>query len=837
MTQQFQPALVEPKWQERWEQEGLYRPNLLSEETQYNYYNLLMLADPADDVHVGHLFGYTGSDVAARYKRAHGHNVFFPFGVNSFALTTEKEAAEHGLHPHQWVETNIECMTQQIRRLGTMIDWSDTLATHRPDYYKWNQWFFLKLLERGVVHRELGSVDWCPVCHTTLGHEQVKGEDHVCEQCTTPVIKKNLYHWKIRTSDYAEELLRDLAKVDWPDNIKTAQRDWIGRSRGVNIRFPVQGLKEEIEVFTTRPETAFGATFLVLAPHHRLLDKVTASSHRESVEQFRRQSSHEIRRLSPEKEKTGVFTGGYAINPLTKELIPIWIADYVLLDYGTGAIMGVPAGDQRDLEFARKYNLPVRRVVVPLNGDETAAVTEAYTEPGFMINSAAINGLFTLGRYVREEWGDEQIKVYGFALKKDEAEAKEVIIEYLKDEGIGEPTMLYRLQDWVISRQRHWGCPIPIVYCQSCGQVPVPIDQLPVQLPADFGSLSTEPLSLKSHDGFRDAACPRCGRDAERECDTMDPSIDSSWYFYRHLNPHLDDAVVDSSLVRKWLPVTHYTGATEYAVTHLLYARIWTKLMRDLGLIDLNEPFARLLKEGVILGPDSRKMSKRRGNVVGSEKLLQEHGADILRGHLMFIGPWVQGGPFSLAGIEGIRRFYNRVWDLSTDRVDEISDTPEIVDLESIVHQTIERVQNAYEVFSFNLVLAALMEMSNTLRDVRSQIVTTSAWDEAVETLLIMMAPIAPHMTEELWEQRGHASSIHRQPWPLFDQQKATKATFELVIQFNGKVRDRVQAPVEIDEVAARRLALQSKIILQLLNGREPRKVVYVPRRLVNVVG
>ncbi|MEK6282497.1 MAG: leucine--tRNA ligase [Acidobacteriota bacterium] len=843
MALRFDPTIIECKWQTRWQAERIYETNLSSDDTPTNFYNLVMFPCPADELHVGHLYAYTGQDVIGRFRRARGCNVFFPFGFDSFGLAVENAAIKHGMHPKTWAEANIKYMTSQIHNLGTMIDWIGTLATHRPEYYKWNQWLFLKLLERGLIYREFGPVDWCPACQSTLIREHIKGEDYVCDECRTPVIKKNLNHWRLRMSAYAKELLQD-AGIDWQDNIKTTQRNWIGRSRGANIRFPVQGMREQIEVFTTRPETVYGATFLVLAPEHPLVDNVTSSAHRDSVEKYMHQaaSQSEMKRVATDGEKTGVFTGGYAINPFTNRAIPIWIAEYVLVGYGTGAIMGVPAGDQRDLDFARRYSLPVQRVVVPLNSDgrETAEVTEAYTEPGVMVNSGEITGLFTLGKYIREEWGEEQIETYGFALREGQPEAKELIALILDDKGIGEMTTTFRLQDWLISSQRYWGTPIPVVYCKSCGEVPVPWDQLPVELPMDVDFLSTGQSTMKSHDEFRNAPCPKCGLEAERETDTMDAFVGSSWYFYRCLSPHLDNAAFDSELAEKWLPIKQYSGQAEHALTHLFYPRLWTRIMRDLGLIGFSEPFLKLLNRGIILGSDMRKMSRQRGNGVSADEMLKAHGADVLRGYLMFIGPWDQGGPFSPTGMEGIRRFYSRVWDLVTEtpKVDGIASQEEVRELETMVHQTIERVQDAYEGVSFNLALAALMALSNSLREIRSTpIVNNNAWQVAIDSFLIMLAPIAPHITEELWEQRGRSFSIHQQRWPIFDSGKAAEATFELIIQFNGKVRDRLKAPIGIDEAAARELALQSGPVQQQLGGNKPRKVIYVPGRLVNVVG
>jgi leucyl-tRNA synthetase len=844
MAQKYEPGVVESKWQRLWAEESLYETDLSPQDVRHNFFNLAAAPCPGRDVHVGHLYAYTGHDVNARYKRARGYNVFFPFGFNSLGVGAENAALERGMHPREWAEVNLKRVADIVSRLGTMIDWRSTLVTHEPEFYKWDQWFFLKMLERQIAYRELAPVDWCPSCRTSLAREQVKGEERVCELCETPVTKKTVQQWKLRLTAYADKLLKGLADVDWPEHLKTAQRAWIGPSRGGNIRFPVQGLEEQIEIFTTRPETSYGATFLVLAPEHPLVNQLTTDDRRAAVEEYKEQASRqsETKRLAADKEKTGVFTGRYAVNPLTAEPIPIWIADYVLLGYGTGAIMAVPAGDQRDLDFARRYGLAVRRVVVPFNRPEDAAaeVAEAYTGPGVMINSGAITGLLTLGRHVREEWGEDHRKTYGFGLDDSQPEAKEVFASILREGGIGEMSVSYRLRDWVISRQRYWGTPIPVVYCASCGTVPVPYDQLPVELPASVNLSPGGQPPPQVEETFRATTCPVCLREAERETDTMDALVAAAWGFCRSLSPNFEEGPFEPRLAGAWLPVRQYVGAPDEALTHLLYARFWTKVMRDLGLVGFDEPFLRLLNQGLILGSDMQKVSSGRADAADAATLLRDYGADILRGYLMFIGPWEQGGPFSTAGVEGIRRFYHRVWDLFNETRATAAGSAgrkEVGDLESLVHQTVERVQNAYDNFSFNVGLAALMEMSNALRELRSTAVADAPeWQEALDAFLLMLAPIAPHLAEELWERRGKPFSVHRQAWPVLDPAKIRRSTFELVIQVNGKLRDRVQAPFDLDESGARELALGSESVRQQLSGREPRKVVYIPGRLVNVV-
>ncbi len=841
----YDPRAIEPKWQAKWAETGVYETDMDSTDRERNFYNLTMYPYPSGNLHAGHWSAYTGPDVYGRYKRLRGYNVFFPFGYDAFGLPAENAAIKHNIHPANWTRQNIAYMTAQIKRMGAMIDWRATLATCEPEFYKWNQWFFLKFMEMGLVYREFAPVDWCPNCNTTLAREQVKGEDRRCERCGTPVIKKDLDQWKFRITNYAEELLSELDNIDWPERIKSMQRNWIGKSRGANIRFPVQVVEgETIEVFTTRPDTIYGVTFMVLAPEHPLVAKVTTAEQEAAVSDYQYQASRksENERQSTEKEKTGVFTGGYAINPVTRQSTPIWIADYVLMGYGTGAIMGVPGGDERDFEFAQQYDLPIVQVTEPVGGQE-GELTQAYNGPGRMINSGMLNGLFTIAKYNRDEWNASLAQEYGFSIEGQD-EAREKITAHLEAEGVGEEAITYRIRDWLISRQRFWGTPIPIIYCEKDGIVPVPYDALPVVLPMDVNFKPTGESPLKYHDAFRTTTCPKCGGPATRETDTMDTFVDSSWYQYRYLSPHYGGGPFDPEDGEAWLPVKQYTGGAEHAVMHLLYTRFWTKAMRDLGLIDFGEPFLKLFNQGIILGPDSQKMSKSRGNVVDPDELINKFGADAVRGYFMFIGPWEQGGPFSMTGIEGVSRFYGRVWNLvTTDWVYNGPDTAkdkDVTKLERIMHQTIKRVQDAYESFSFNVAIAALMEFSNGIRAVLNdtpEVIKHPIWDTAIDALLVMLAPIAPHITEELWERRGRSYSVHQQMWPEYDESKAREDSFELVIQHNGKVRDRVQVPTGIDQATATTMALQSQKIQELLAGREPKKVIFVPGKLVNVVG
>jgi len=842
MSTYYNPKEIESKWQARWDEAGVYKTDMTSKDGQKNYYNLTMYPYPSGNLHTGHWYAYTGPDIFGRYKRLRGYNVFFPFGYDAFGLPAENAAIKRNIHPATWTRSNIEYMTKQVKRIGTMIDWRANLATCEPEYYKWNQWFFLKFMEMGLAYREFAPVDWCPKCNTTLAREQVKGENRACERCDTPVIKKELNQWKLRITAYASQLLEDLEKLNWPERIKAMQSNWIGRSTGANIRFALQGMEDEqIEVFTTRPDTIFGATFMVLAPEHPLVTRITTETQQAAVEAYKFQASRqsEIERQATDKEKTGVFTGGYAINPVTNEPIQVWIADYVLMGYGTGAIMAVPGGDQRDYDFAKKFELPIISVTVPINGDESDVAEQAYAKAGRMINSGEFDGMITLGKYERSQWGESQQREYGIVLEDGQPEAKEAIAKMMEEKGIGEAAITYRMRDWLISRQRFWGTPIPVIHCSACGIVPVPYEDLPVELPMDIDFKPTGESPLKFHEAFRYTTCPQCSGPAERDTDTMDTFVDSSWYQYRYLSPHYDGGPFDPQAVEGWLPVNQYTGGAEHAVMHLLYSRFWTKMMRDMGLVDFDEPFPSLFNQGIILGPDSQKMSKSRGNVIDPDGLVDQYGADTVRGYLMFIGPWDQGGPFSMTGIEGISRFYGRVWGLMTEspKVKGKARAKDITALERALHQATRRVQNAYESFSFNVSLAALMEYSNKLRAAReTSVVNSPIWEEAMDALLIMLSPVAPHMTEELWALRGKPFSIHQQAWPEFDAEKAKEASFELVIMFNGKLRDRIQVSVDITKEDATAKALQSERIQELLAEKQAKRVIYVPGRLVNVV-
>ena len=814
MTDRYDPRAIEMRWQAKWEQDRLYHaPDF---DRRPKWYFLTMYPYPSGDLHIGHWYAMAPSDAAARFKRMQGYNVMFPIGFDAFGLPAENAAIQHNIHPYTWTMANIERMRRQLRSMGAMWDWEREIVTCDPSYYKWNQWFFLRMHERGLAYRKLAPVDWCPRDNTVLAREQVVGEERVCERCGTPVVKKNLEQWFLRITAYAEELL-DFSGLEWPERVRTLQEHWIGRSRGVEFRIPVQGHPGvSFEVFTTRPDTVYGMTFAVLAPEHPLVDRITTADRRAEVEayKFKAARASDIERLSTEKARDGVFTGAYAINPMNGAPVPIYIADYVLLSYGTGAIMGVPAHDERDFDFARRYGLPIPVVIAP-PGWDGQPLPQAYLGEGTMVNSGPFDGLPS-----PEGW--------------------ERIADYMEREGIGRRVVHYRLHDWLISRQRYWGTPIPIVYCPTCGTVPVPDEDLPVLLPQDAEFLPTGESPLRYHEAFRRTRCPRCGGEAERETDTMDTFVDSSWYQYRYVSPDYQAGPFDPERGRYWLPVDQYTGGIEHATMHLLYTRFWTKVMADLGLVPFREPMRRLFNQGVILGEDGEKMSKSRGNVVNPDEFVATLGADTVRAYLMFIGPWENGGPWSSRGIEGVHRFLHRVWGLVVEPAAPGPDAPAGPGEREVrhrTHATIKRVTEDLEQFRFNTAIAALMEFVNFLQDVRgTRAAAGGAWAEALRSLVLMLAPLTPHIAEELWERLGQPYSVHQQAWPAYDPELARAETVTLVVQVDGRVRDRLRIPADLPAAEARRLALASPRVRKFVDGREVADVIVVPGRLVNIV-
>ena len=804
---------IEPRWQNKWEETGLYHSDIAD---RPKYYAMTMLPYPSGDLHIGHWYAMTPSDAHARFKRMQGYNVMFPMGFDAFGLPAENAAIKRGVHPYKWTMSNIERMRQQLKSMGALFDWRREIVSCLPGYYRWTQWFFLKFYEKGIAYKKFAPVDFCPQCNTTLAREQVWGEDRHCERCETPVVKRELNQWFFKITDYAEELL-DFSGMDWPERVVTMQQNWIGRSEGAEVVFHTEK-GQEMRIFTTRPDTLWGVTFMVLAPEHPLVDELTTSEYRAQVEQYKHQASRqsEIERLAVTKEKTGVFTGAYAINPVNGSKVPIWTADYVMMSYGTGAIMAVPAHDERDFAFAKKYQLPIRMVIAPSGINLDHPLPEAYTsvEEGLLVNSAQFDGT-------------------------PAKEAKQQVTKWLEEKGFGKKAVNYRLRDWLISRQRYWGAPIPIIYCEKCGTVPVPYEDLPVLLPEDAEFLPTGESPLKYHEGFRKTTCPRCGGPAERETDTMDTFMCSSWYQYGYLSPYYKgDVPFDPKEAAYWLPVDLYTGGVEHACRHLIYTRFFTKAMRDIGLVDFDEPMLKLRNQGIILGEDSEKMSKSRGNVVAPDDLVQKYGADAVRAYLMFGWRWEQGGPWDSRGIDGMYRFMNRVWELTLEEMKPLSAEPADA-AKSLVrktHQTILKATRSIEDFSFNTYLASLMEFSNVMAKYKTELYASDAWNEAVKSLLLLLAPACPHITEEIWSRLGYGYSIHNQPWPKYNPELAAEETVEIVLQINGKIREKLNVPVNSSEEDLKDLALKNQAVEKAIAGKTVKKVIVVPNRLINVV-
>ena len=850
MTEKINPKEIEQKWQQKWAEDGLYRAEI--DPTKAKHYAMTMYPYPSGDLHIGHWYPMAPSDTRARWMRMKGYNVIFPMGFDSFGLPAENAAIKRGIHPKEWTYANIERMRDQLRSMGAMFDWEREAITSDPSYYKWSQWFFLKLYEMGLAYKTVAPVDFCPHCNTTLAREQVWGDDRHCERCGTPVIKKDLDQWFFRITAYADELL-DFSRLKWPERVKAMQTNWIGRSEGAEVIFKTEVGGHELPVFTTRPDTLWGATFMVLAPEHPLVEELTTAEHRAEVEAYVAQATRqtEIDRLAADKDKTGVFIGAYAINPVNNERIPIWIADYVLMTYGTGAIMAVPCGDERDFEFAQKYNLPIPVVVAPKDWDGQP-FTEAYTGPGTMVNSGSFSGYATIGKYTLAEWTPELAESYGLpANLTPETEGRLAVTRWLEEQGTGRFAVTYRLRDWLISRQRYWGCPIPMISCPTCGIVPVPYEELPVELPEDVEFMPTGESPLKFHESFRYVVCPQCNEPAERETDTMDTFMCSSWYQYAYMDPHwedgqqlsADDMPFNPTEGDYWLPVDQYTGGIEHATMHLLYTRFFTKAMRDMGVVNFDEPMTALFNQGIILGEDREKMSKSRGNVISPDALVQTYGADTVRGYMMFGFRWEQGGPWDSTGILGVQRFLERVWELVLNSSGPANGSQpteaQLRDLRRKQHQAIRRVTKDLEDFSFNTMVAGLMEYTNALIAAHSaapELANHPAWHEAIRTLLLLMAPGFPHISEELWARIGQPYSIHQQSWPDWDEALAREDTIEIAVQVNGKVRDKLEVPVDIDAEEAKAQAQAAPGVQRYIDGKTPVKVIYVPGRLVNIV-
>jgi leucyl-tRNA synthetase len=820
MSNQYDHKAIEAKWQDRWERQRVAEVDLRN--TRDKYYMLMMFPYPSGDrLHVGHGRNYILGDALYRYLRMNGKRALNPMGWDAFGLPAENAAIQRGVHPKDWTVGNIKVMKEQFRRWGILYDWSKEIASCFPEYYKWNQWLFLRMHEKGIAYKKKAPVNWCPSCRTVLANEQVV--EGACERCGTEVVQRDLEQWFFRITDYAERLLEGLDQLTgWPEKVKVMQRNWIGRSEGAEIDFPVRSLKGKVTVFTTRPDTIHGATFLVLAPEHPLVPRLIAGHPDKAgleawIEGVR--NTPRIQREGESTPKEGRDTGAVALNPATGEEIPLWIANYVLPDYGTGAIMAVPAHDTRDLAFARQEGLAVRLVYHPEGGEiDAAGLAEAILHEGVIRNAPPFDGLTD---------GPETIRRF---------------ISWLEEKEWGRGKVTYRLRDWLISRQRYWGTPIPIVYCDKHGAVPVPEDQLPVELPYNVEFTGREGNPLSRCKEFVETKCPKCGGPARRETDTMDTFVDSSWYYLRFLSPRDILRVFDPELAKKWMPVDQYIGGIEHAILHLLYARFLCRMLHDFGLVTVEEPFLNLFNQGMITRYSEKsgrieKMSKSRGNTVSPDELIAEMGADTERVYTLFIGPPEKEAEWSDEAVSGAYRFLQRVWRM-LERLPEAPPTaPADADLERERHATVQRVTNSMERFSFNTAVAALMELSNALnRALEDKTASRLCCEQTFDALLQLLHPMAPHITEELWERRGYSEGLLESSWPEHDEAKLRRARIQLVVQVDGKLRDRIEVDVDAQEKEVRAAVLASPKVQEHLAGRDVAKFVLVPGRLMNLV-
>jgi leucyl-tRNA synthetase len=818
--QTFDHQAIEGRWQARWEADRLYEAEV--DTSRPKHYGLVMFPYTSGDLHLGHWWNFALADVHTRYKRMQGFATLFPPGFDAFGLPAEGAAIKSGTHPYVWTMENIRRMERQWRTMGASYDWSKEVATCLPEYYRWNQWLFLQFYRRGLAYRQKAPVNWCPN-HGVLANEQV--HNGRCWRCEAPVSKRDLEQWFFRITQYADDLL-DFSEIDWPERIVSMQTNWIGRSEGVEFDLSVDERPDlKIAVFTTRVDTVFGMTYVVLAPEHSLVEQLTTPERKAEVDAYveRSRRATDIERMSTEREKTGVPIGSFAINPANGERLPIWIADYVLAQYGTGAIMAVPASDERDWEFARTFGLPIRVVVRPPDAPDDVAPEQlpgdtAYVDPGIMVNSGQFNGL-------------------------PSDEAWERIADWFEERGVGHRRVNYRMRDWLVSRQRYWGTPIPMVYCPRDGIVPVPEDQLPVRLPEDVEfqtDAEAEGNPLASSPTFVDTTCPACGGPAKRETDTMDTFMDSSWYFLRYTSPQEDEGPFAVDKVRYWLPVDQYMGGSEHAVMHLLYSRFFTRVLKDLGLVDFREPFTRLYNQGEVLGPDGKRMSKSHGNVVNPDEHVERSGADAVRGWLAFLGPWDQGGPINESALGAIRDLLRDIWNLASAPPPAEATGAADRQVRRAVHAAIKGVGQDIEGFRFNTMISKLMILRNELKRAHADAtVGEEVWDEAMRAFLLLSAPVFPHLAEELWTTvRGLDYSIHQQSWPTYDEALLTQSQVTLVVQVNGKVRDQVVVDAEVarDEATVRDLVLELPKIKQHTAGANVQRVIVVPGKLANIV-
>ena len=826
MKQSYYPQEIEKKWKKYWEDNKVFKTE--NDNGKPKYYALSMFPYPSGKLHMGHVRNYTITDVIARFKKANGFNVLHPIGWDSFGLPAENAAMKHNADPEKWTDENIAYMTEQLKMLGLSYDWDREVTTCKPDYYKWTQWIFLQLYKKGLVYKKEAAVNWCPDCGTVLANEQVI--DGKCWRCDSEVEKKYLSQWFVKITAYADELLKDLDLLKgWGDNVKTMQANWIGKSHGAIFRFPVvdapSGEKIEVPVYTTRPDTVHGITYLVVAPEYKDIEKLTTSENKDAVEQYRANARKmsEIERLSTDRTKTGVPLGTHCKNPFTGEIFPLWTADYALVEYGTGAVMAVPTHDTRDFDFAKKYNLPMK-VVIQNPDNPSNCENEAYTEEGVLINSNEFNGM-------------------------KNTEAKKAITQKAVDEGFGEFKTQFRLRDWLISRQRYWGAPIPVVYCDKCGIQPVPEDQLPVLLPkdVDFSVVGKSPITTSPT--FKDTVCPVCGGHATREMDTMDTFICSSWYYLRYADANNDKECFNKDIVNKWLPVDQYVGGIEHAILHLLYSRFFTKALRDCGLLDFDEPFKNLLTQGMVL-KDGSKMSKSKGNTVDPDEIFENYGADTARLFILSDSPPARDFDWSDAGVEGCYKFLNRVWRLVASNAENINLKYKLPanlakdndDLVRTVHMSIKGITNDItNEFQFNTVISKYRELVNAIYDWQAK---KHELDEeyknvlsfAIVSMLKLMSPVAVYLTEEAWHELGGEGSIHDQPWCEWDENLAKSSSITMVVQINGKVKDKIEVDAEISKEEMEKHALNSDKIKELTAGKTIIKTIVVPGKLVNIV-
>jgi leucyl-tRNA synthetase len=851
----YNPAAIEEKWQKTWTEQGLDKT--ITDSNKPKYYALSMFPYPSGSLHMGHVRNYTITDVIARLKRMQGYRVLHPMGWDAFGLPAENAAIDRGIPPAKWTYENMAQMQQQLKRLGLSIDWDCELATCSPDYYKWTQWIFLQFLKAGLAYQKEAAVNWDPIDQTVVANEQVDSEGRSWRS-GAKVERKLLRQWFLKITDYAEELLNDLNKLPgWPERVKLMQANWIGKSTGAYLEFPIVGMEEKIGVYTTRPDTVFGVSYVVLAPEHPLTKRVATQEREAEVEAFIQEVSNqsELERTAEDKPKRGIPTGGKAINPFTGEEIPIWIADYVLYEYGTGAVMGVPAHDARDFKFAKEQNLPIKVVIVPqAEADKDSTPQAAYTEPGIVVNSGQFDGMAS-------------------------TDAKSAIVEYAEQQSFGKARVQYRLRDWLISRQRYWGAPIPVIHCPSCGTVPVPEEDLPVQLPENVEFSGRGPSPLAKLEDWVNVPCPTCGTPAKRETDTMDTFIDSSWYFLRFTDAKNEQQVFDSAKTNDWMPVDQYVGGIEHAILHLLYSRFFTKVLRDRGLLNFDEPFQRLLTQGMVQGltylnpnksgkdkwipsylvsnPDDPRdpqtgellqrlyatMSKSKGNGVAPEEVISKYGVDTARMFILFKAPPEKDLEWDEADVEGQFRFLNRVWRLVTDftpqpkaanhKQTQLSKTEK--DLRRAIHIAIKEATEDMEgEYQFNTAVSELMKLSNALADASCK--DSPVYAEGIQTLIVLLAPFAPHIAEELWQQLGNNESVHKQAWIKYDESALVADEITLVIQVNGKKRADLQVPAQADKAELEKYARESEIAQRFIEGKEIKKVIVVPGKLVNFV-